>query len=144
MNPTLTWQPPSHDLSRQRTPDHVNRKIDREINAAIELAGESPLLIRARLDHIDREWHLDRALIAVFSVLGSATASLAMRSLRRKGRIGGFGVLFFTQMAFLLNHAVRGWCPPVAVLRRLGVRTAREICAERCALEKKLALEDGP
>ena len=37
--------------------------------------------------------------------------------------------------AFLLQHALQGWCPPLPVLRRLGVRTAREIERERTALK---------
>ncbi|WP_206335452.1 hypothetical protein [Natronolimnobius sp. AArcel1] len=37
--------------------------------------------------------------------------------------------------AFLLQHALQGWCPPLPFLRRLGVRTQREIDAERRALE---------
>lgn len=37
--------------------------------------------------------------------------------------------------AFLLQHAVQGWCPPVPVFRRLGVRTAGEIDQERYALK---------
>ena len=37
--------------------------------------------------------------------------------------------------AFLFQHAVQGWCPPVPLLRRLGVRTAREIELERSALK---------
>jgi hypothetical protein len=36
---------------------------------------------------------------------------------------------------FLLQHALQGWCPPLPVLRRLGVRTAREIERERTALK---------
>jgi hypothetical protein len=34
-----------------------------------------------------------------------------------------------------LNHALRGWCPPVSALRRLGFRTAKEIDEERYALK---------
>jgi len=37
--------------------------------------------------------------------------------------------------AFLFQHAVQGWCPPIPVLRRLGVRTSREIELERIALK---------
>jgi hypothetical protein len=37
--------------------------------------------------------------------------------------------------SFLLQHALQGWCPPVPVLRRLGVRTADEINQERYALK---------
>jgi hypothetical protein len=35
---------------------------------------------------------------------------------------------------FLLQHAVQGWCPPLEVMRRMGIRTAREIEWERTAL----------
>jgi len=143
MNATQPYQPPDYDPTRNRTPDHVNEKIDRAARAAISQVGDSPAEIHARLDELDREWHLDRALMAVFSVLGSVTAGVTMRSLKRRGTIGPVGYLFFTQMSFLMHHAVRGWCPPVAVLRRLGFRTAREISAERVALELRLANEDG-
>ena len=37
--------------------------------------------------------------------------------------------------AFLLQHALQGWCPPVPLLRRRGVRTAAEIASERAALK---------
>ena len=36
---------------------------------------------------------------------------------------------------FLLQQALQGWCPPVSVLRKLGLRTQREIDEERFALE---------
>jgi len=36
---------------------------------------------------------------------------------------------------FLLQHALQGWCPPLPVLRRLGVRTQTEIELERYALK---------
>ncbi|MEY7848852.1 hypothetical protein AB7C87_06560 [Natrarchaeobius sp. A-rgal3] len=38
--------------------------------------------------------------------------------------------------AFLRQHALQGWCPPIPVLRRRGVRTRREIDTERRALEE--------
>src|SRR5258705_3327903 len=36
---------------------------------------------------------------------------------------------------FLLKHAVSGWCPPVPLLRRLGVRTRSELDREKFALK---------
>ena len=50
---------------------------------------------------------------------------------------------------FLLQHAVQGWCPPLPVFRRLGVRTAYEIEEERYALKalrgdfRDVAVGDG-
>ncbi|HEX9172508.1 MAG TPA: hypothetical protein VF861_07590, partial [Telluria sp.] len=37
--------------------------------------------------------------------------------------------------AFMVQHALQGWCPPLAVLRRLGLRTVKEINDERFALK---------
>ncbi len=36
---------------------------------------------------------------------------------------------------FLLQHAVQGWCPPLPIFRRHGVRTQTEIDYERYALK---------
>lgn len=139
MSATQEWRAPTYDVIRARSSDAVNRKIDRLTLGALAEA-DRPARIRDRLAELDREWHLDRALMALFSMVGSVTASKTMLSLRSTGRLSGWGVLFWTQMAFLLHHAVRGWCPPVFVLRRLGFRSAAEISAERVALEKQLAV----
>src|SRR3954471_19127459 len=45
--------------------------------------------------------------------------------------------------AFLLQHAVQGWCPPVPFFRKRGVRTMLEIDEERFAL-KALRGDFGP
>ena len=37
--------------------------------------------------------------------------------------------------AFLLQHALQGWCPPLPVFRWYGVRTQSEIEQERYALK---------
>jgi hypothetical protein len=37
--------------------------------------------------------------------------------------------------AFQFQHGVQGWCPPLAVIRRLKVRTRHEIETERAALK---------
>lgn len=36
---------------------------------------------------------------------------------------------------FFLQHALKGWCPPVPILRRVGVRTIDEINYERYSLK---------
>jgi len=36
---------------------------------------------------------------------------------------------------FLLQHALQGWCPPLPIFRRYGVRTQTEIDYERYALK---------
>jgi hypothetical protein len=46
-------------------------------------------------------------------------------------------------LSFLFQHAVQGWCPPVPVFRRLGVRTREEIDRERYALKALRGDFDG-
>ena len=36
---------------------------------------------------------------------------------------------------FLFQHATQGWCPPVPLFRKLGVRTRSEIDREKYALK---------
>jgi hypothetical protein len=37
--------------------------------------------------------------------------------------------------AFLAQHAIQGWCPPVLWFRKMGVRTRPEIDREKYALK---------
>jgi hypothetical protein len=135
------WNPPEHDLVRQHTSERSNERIDQDTRAALERASPTDATIQARLAELDREWNVDRALMLNFAIIGGLSGSLAMRSMKRTGRLGGWGAMFFTQIAFLAHHAIRSWCPPMPVFRRLGYRSAAEICAERVALEKQLARE---
>ena len=36
---------------------------------------------------------------------------------------------------FLLQHALQGWCPPLPIIRKLGIRTPEEIYSEKIALK---------
>lgn len=38
-------------------------------------------------------------------------------------------------LLFLCQHSVQGWCPPLPVFRRFGVRTRSEIDQEKFALK---------
>jgi hypothetical protein len=38
-------------------------------------------------------------------------------------------------VAFLFQQAIQGWCLPITLFRRLGIRTAQEIDYERYALK---------
>ena len=132
------WSPPKHDPIREHTSARSNARIDRETRGAIHEVVAFPSQIRQRLSELEREWTVDRALMLNFAVLGALSASLAMRNLRTKGRLGGWGALFVTQLGFLAYHAIWRWCLPLPVFRRLGFRTDKEIGAERKALENEL------
>jgi hypothetical protein len=130
------------DRVREHTAPHVNRNIALSTQACIEHCAEGGRdAIIIRLNELDREWDIDRALMMNFAVVGGAAyaAGLFRYSRSRLGRprtglLGFFGA----QMAFLFLHAAVGWCPPVALWRRLGFRTRIEIEAERFALLRRL------
>jgi hypothetical protein len=123
MIPTTSRRVPEH------TAEQVNAEIRRRTTASVAYHAAHPGEIDARLRALDAEWDIERTLeanAASFSLLG-LTLALAVD---RRWLALPLGVA-----AFLLQHAVQGWCPPVPVFRRLGFRTAAEIAEERCALK---------
>lgn len=131
------WQAPENDQIRDRSSDRANQRIDDDTRQELAKA-ESPTTVHQRLAELDREWDIDRALMLNFAVIGGGMAALALRSMRRHRKLGVPGVLLFTQLGFLAYHAIRRWCPPMPVFRRLGFRSDREIAAERVELESRL------
>lgn len=117
----------------RRVTDHtspeINRRIRQQTNARVhQLATEGPAAIERRLRALDEEWDVERCLetgAASLSLLGTALGA----SVNRKWFLLPAGVA-----AFLLQHALQGWCPPLPLFRRLGVRTADEINEERVKL----------
>ena len=128
------------DRVRGHTAASVNARIDRATERSLDrrvAAGTGA--VAQRLSELAREWDVDRAVMLAFPILGGASL---LAGLRRGGpRPSGWLYLFGVQMGFLAWHALVGWCPPSAVLRRLGFRTRSEIDAERSALQR--ALEAG-
>jgi hypothetical protein len=118
--------------AESQSPDKFNQKIHRETQQRIAALAGHPAEIRERLRELDREWDIERCL-----ELGSATLTLT-------GVILGGTVnkrwlwLSAVVQTFFLQHAIQGWCPPLPLFRSLGVRTQREIEAERHALKALL------
>lgn len=110
------------------TDEAINERIHRELEARVYYYAQRPSEIDNRLRELDEEWDVERVLetnAGVISLVG-----LTLGALR-----GRWFVLPGVVAAFLLQHAVEGWCPPVPILRRLGIRTAQEINHERFALK---------
>jgi hypothetical protein len=135
------------DRVREHTSQRINQRITRSINENVERAvrGGRDAIIQ-RLAELEHEWDIDRALMANFALLGGAAYVGGLERYSRSPWFGrkrkGLLYLVGAQMGFLLLHAAVGWCPPVPVFRRLGVRTKAEIEVERAALIA--ALEDQP
>jgi hypothetical protein len=124
------------DESLPSTEQRVPRHTDEEINARIRREMEARICyysrrldeIEQRLDEIDREWDIERALEAGAAVFGTMGILLGLRNPRWR-------LLSIAVGGFLLQHALQGWCPPLELFRRVGLRTASEIGHERYALK---------
>ena len=101
---------------RGRTLKNMERAID---------SGDLDGAIR----RMDREWDTERVLETNAACLLLLSLGLGVAKDRRWLWLTG-GVA-----ACLLQHALHGWCPPLPVIRVLGVRTAGEIGVERTALK---------
>lgn len=126
----LSPLPHETDRVRLHTPPEINKRIDADIDWTIQrYTGASPEEITQRLDELDREWDIERALET--NAASVALLSLVLSRLHsRKWMWLSTGVA-----AFLLQHALQGWCPPISMFRRLGIRTQGEIDREKYSLK---------
>ena len=88
-----------------------------------------PDTLSHRLYQLDHEWDIERSLEIIAPIVSFIGMALAV--------IFNIYWLILTglSMAFLLLHALVGWCPPVVLLRLMGFRTATEIDYERYSLK---------
>ena len=107
----------------------ANRRIRRQIEVNVHYYALHPHEIDQRLAELDEEWDIERMLEATAATL--ALTGTVLGIVRHRG----FLALPLLVTGFLLQHALQGWCPPAAVLRQRGVRTAAEIGGERAALK---------
>jgi len=118
------------DRVRANTPPEINQVIDTEIAAMVRFyAGKTDYEISKRIEELDNEWDIERYLetnAAVFSFIGAVLGFKWHRN---------WFILPIIVAVFLFQHAIQGWCPPVSIFRRLGIRTRREIDLEKYALK---------
>jgi hypothetical protein len=132
-----------NDRVRDHSAAIVNQRIERITQSNIDrsIAKGRDAIVR-RLAQLDMEWDIDRALMLNFSLAGGAAFAIGLtryvNTPRPYPRRKGFLYLLGAQLGFLFVHATVGWCPPMAVLRRLGFRTRTEIDVERSALLEAL------
>lgn len=119
---------PSASRVTQHTSFEVNRRIQAETSERLERIGNDPLAIEQRLRELDAEWDVERAIQLNAGALALTGTVLGLTAHR------GFFAIPAVVTAFLVQHAIQGWCPPLPVLRHLGFRTPREIEDERNAL----------
>lgn len=119
------------DRVREQSRSEVNSTIDRETEGRLlRYASMSKEELTRRIEELEKEWDMERLLETNASAL-TAGAMIAFAATRSRKWLFVPGVV----MSFFFQHAVQGWCPPVPVFRRAGVRTRQEIEREKYALK---------
>jgi hypothetical protein len=121
------------DRVRKHTSAKVNQKLDREREERVQYYTSQPReVIEKRLEELNYEWDIERWLETNASSLALLGISLGVTANKK------WFWLSAVVLPFLFQHAVQGWCPPVPIMRRLGIRTQQEIDAEKYALRSLL------
>lgn len=104
----------------------IRKTTEENVRRAVASGKEG---IEQRIRELDSEWDVERCL-------ETGAPSLILTGLLLGTTVDRKWLLLSGAVAgFLLQHALQGWCPPLPVFRRLGVRTAGEIDEERAALK---------
>ena len=115
---------------RKASSEEINMEIDKKTLENIkQYSGLSSRAKSMRLKELDKEWDMEKVLEA--NAASFSLAGLFMGALLHKK----WYIFPAVIAAFLLQHALQGWCPPLPFFRRLGIRTRREIDEERTALK---------
>ena len=118
------------DRVREHTADQVNEKIGRQTERNIIRAGTYPKsTLSRRIAELDEEWDIERYLEMNASALAFTGVALGLFVNKK------FLAIPAIVLPFLFQHALQGWCPPIPLLRRRGIRTRKEIDTEKFAMK---------
>jgi hypothetical protein len=121
----------TEDRVRKNTGQKINRRIDERTEANIgEFFYSGEVGIRSRIKELNKEWDIERALELTSGINILLGLTLALTKDKRWLWLSGISA------AFLVQHAIQGWCPPLPVLRWFGVRTKNEIEVEKTILKE--------
>lgn len=121
--------PSNTDRVAQHTSEQSEQAIEQQMQVDVTYYAAHPDEIDQRLKELDEEWDVERMLelnSSALSLFGIAAGILGSRK---------WLLLPLVVQGFFLQHGLQGWCPPLPVFRRLGIRTQGEIQAERYALK---------
>ncbi|MDD3414716.1 MAG: DUF2892 domain-containing protein [Lachnospiraceae bacterium] len=124
--------PPTTKKSARCTCSKVNKNIRNKSVCCIQkYRNSNKEILSKEIDKLNFEWDTER-------VLESNAASIILLSsiLGFRKREVHYFVLSGIVGFFLLVHALQGWCPPLPIIRKLGVRTAEEIFEVKSALKQ--------
>lgn len=118
------------DRVRAHTPANVTAKIDNDTTERLQsFAALGERKMTRQIGELNREWDVERFLEVSASSL--ALTGLLLGILHNRKWLMLTGVV----LPFLFQHAVQGWCPPLTLFRRMGIRTRKEIDEEKYAMK---------
>ena len=118
------------DRVQAHTAKDVNEKIEQQAKRRVlRAAGTGSAGISRQIQELEDEWDIERWLETNASALAFTGVVLGLLVNKK------FFAIPCLVLPSLFQHAVQGWCPPIPFLRRKGVRTRREIDAEKYALK---------
>jgi hypothetical protein len=118
------------DRVRAHTGKETNEKIEEQTERRVlQAATAAERTISRRIEELDAEWDMERYLETNASALAFSGVILGLFVNKK------FLAIPAIVLPFLFQHAVQGWCPPIPLLRRFGIRTRKEIGAEKYALK---------
>jgi hypothetical protein len=115
--------------AQAQTDPAVNQRTSDQMRANVAYYAAHPEQIDQRLRELDAEWDIERWLELNSAALTLAGLTLAVVHSRK------WLLLPLVVQGFFLQHGIEGYCPPLPIFRRAGVRTEGEIEAERQALK---------
>lgn len=119
----------SADRVKAVTSDEVNRELQKDaLNRVRHFEHLPEAAMGQRIRELEREWDIERVLATNASILGLTGVVLGATVSRKWLALPG------VVLPFLLQHAIQGWCPPLPLFRRLGIRTRKEIEREKFAM----------
>ena len=122
---------------RRNTSEKNKARIDKQTFRNIAFYSRQPALVQLkRLEELEKEWDIERMLELNASLFAFAGTLLSARS-------KWWLVLPGMVTAFLAQHAIQGWCPPLPLFRALGFRTRSEIDQEKYTLKALRENQNG-
>lgn len=115
---------------QRHTCHNSNMQIrENTINCIIAYKDSSEEALTERINCLDYEWDTERVLETNAASIVLASSVLGFMKSKK------FFLLTGAVGLFLLQHALQGWCPPLPLIRKLGIRTAEEIENEKTVLK---------
>lgn len=121
--------PATSSRVQEHTHPQINERLEQQMEDSVRRLSCQPEQIPMRLEELDREWDIERTLEANAATITAVTTVLGLTWKR------GSLIMPIIVGGFLLQHALQGWCPPLEIFRRKGIRTRSEIESERQALK---------